>query len=333
MLQSRPLYDNRSDYRYFSHPDQWDPLVRSIERGLNVLLTGSRGSGKTTLLRQVQMNMREHGEPVVFADATAAPDVLELLVRIRNSFPAGEPSPIASGMELAVGALAPRKDPVAGASRAVAIQLDAVGAQEPTTILLDATAAAEAVFDLFGRLRDQLWQQPHRWVVAIGENELPTVMRPPADAFFDQVITLESWSVNRLAEMLALRTEDEDETVAELVSSAASAGEGNPRKAIRALGDAVVNGRSPDDRLYQRGQLLERASEVGRAPAMLMAELLDREQASPSDEDLQATLGVSRARLTQMFRQLQDEGLVLAGAARPEGPGRPRTVYRPALPS
>jgi energy-coupling factor transporter ATP-binding protein EcfA2 len=331
MLQNRPLYDNRADGRYFVHPEQWDPLIKSIERGLNVLLSGPRGSGKTTLLRQIQMKLREGGETVVFADATAASDVFELLSRIRSAFPGGEPSPLVSGMQYAIGALGPRESPVAGASRAVAVQLDAIASEEPTTILLDASAAAEAVYDLFGRLRDQLWQQPHRWVVAIGENEVATVMRPPADAFFDQAPTLEDWSVNGLAEMLHRRARDEEDAIPALVSSAAAAGEGNPRKAVRALGDAVVSGRSPGDRLYERGRLLERASDIGRAPGMLMAELLDREQASPSDEDLQATLGVSRARLTQMFRQLQNADLVVAGVARPDGPGRPRTVYRPAL--
>lgn len=232
---------------------------------------------------------------------------------------------------MSFGALASRENPVAGASRAVSIHLDAIAREKRAIILLDATSAAEAVYGLFGSLRDELWRQEHRWVVAIDETERATVMKPPADAFFDFVISLEQWPINRLAELLSRRAVDEG-LPGVLIQNAAVGAKGNPREAIRALSNAVVNERDPADYLEERALLLDKASEIGRAPAMLMAELLDREQASPSDGDLQATLGVSRARLTQIFRQLHGEGLVIAEAERPSGPGRPRTVYRPALP-
>jgi energy-coupling factor transporter ATP-binding protein EcfA2 len=331
MLQSRPLYDNRADSGYFLTPPEWDSLERAIDHRLNALLTGPRGSGKTTLLRQVQMQMRSQGDPVVFVDGTAAAQVLDLVVRVRNALRGGEPSPLASGMEMTVGALSPRESSVAGASRAVATHLDAIAKEKPAIILLDATSAAEAVYGLFGRLRDELWRQEHRWVVAIDESERATVMKPPADAFFDLVLPLGKWSTNRLAQLLALRAADEEGIAHELIQNAAVGAKGNPREAIRALSNAVVTERDPADYLEERALLQSRASEVGRAPAMLMAELLEREQASPSDEDLQATLGVTRARLTQIFRQLHAEGLVIAEAERPSGPGRPRTIYRPAL--
>lgn len=332
MLQSRPLYDNRADEAYFVVPPEWDPLIRAIDRRLNTLIVGRRGIGKTTLLRQMQKQLRDQAERVVYVDGTAATDVLDLLGRVRNGLRGGEPSPLVSGAETTFAVLGPQDKPIAGASRAVSASLRGLKDEDPAIILLDATSAAEAVYELFGRLRDELWQQDHRWVVAIDESERATVMKPPADAFFDLVVPLAQWPTNRLVELLGRRTFEEDDLHPKLIQNAAVGARGNPREAIRALSNAVVTDRDPADYLDERSRLLDRASEIGRAPAMLMAELLDREQASPSDEDLQATLGVTRARLTQIFRQLQDSALVIAEAERPSGPGRPRTVYRPALP-
>jgi energy-coupling factor transporter ATP-binding protein EcfA2 len=332
VLQSRPLYDNRADGAYFLPPEEWDPLVRAIDRRLNVLLTGPRGSGKTTLLRQVQLQLRDQGKRIAYVDGTGAPGVLDLVAGVRNTLRGGEPSPVVSGAEITMSALGPRDNAVAGASRSVSMHLDAIAKEKPTIILLDATAAAGPVYELFGRLRDELWQQEHRWVVAIDESERATVMKPPADAFFDLVVAIGGVPTNRLVELLARRAGDEEGVDPKLIQNAAAGAKGNPREAIRALSNAVVNERDPADYLSERALLLDEASEIGRAPAMLMAELLDRGQASPSDEDLQATLGVSRARLTQIFRGLQASHLVIAEAERPSGPGRPRTVYRPALP-
>jgi len=115
------------------------------------------------------------------------------------------------------------------------------------------------------------------------------------------------------------------------VASASQAG-GNPRQALRALADAVVHDRDPAEALELRSRLLTAASDLGRPTGMLMAELLDRGQASPSDADLQAALGVTRSRLTQILRELLDHQLVTVASEQPDGPGRPKAVYRPALP-
>jgi energy-coupling factor transporter ATP-binding protein EcfA2 len=328
LLQARPLYDNLADSRLFVTPPPWDQILRAIERRVNVLVEGPRGSGKTTLLRQIQLAMRDREEAVAFVDATAVDDVVELAIRIRSAL-GGAPSPVEGSAELAISAFT-RGESIAGASRQLAVQLRAIGSRPATTILLDASGSPEALYGLFGRMRDELWQQEHRWVVAIDEKDRSTVMRPPADAFFDLVVRLEPWSTNELADLLTRRGEG-DPVAGELIRNAAAGAKGNPREAIRALSRGIVNEEDPSVMLDERARLLDRASAIGRSPAMLMAELLDRDQAGPSDEDLQSTLGVSRARLTQTFHQLEAEGLVTSEAGRPTGPGRPRTVYRPAL--
>lgn len=331
LVGSRPLYDNRGDAERFLHPPAWDPAVRAIERGLNAAVIGARGVGKTSLLRQLQLVLRESGERVAFVDATAVSDVLELAGRVRDAL-LGQPPPLVAGANLAAEAFRGQPAPLAGASRALGALLREIGQAEATIILVDASASAEATYGLFGRMRDVLWQQEHRWVLAMEATDRATALKPPADAFFDTVIQLEPWPINELVDLLARRADRDQPWPQDLIMGAASGAQGSPRKALRALSDALVHDRDPASALDARGRLLDRASAHGRPAGMLMAELLDRGQASPSDEDLQRTLGVTRSRLTQIFRELLADELVSAESERPDGPGRPRVVYRPALP-
>lgn len=330
MIGSRPLYDNLADSRLFVRPPAWDAVLGAVQRALNVAVLGARGVGKTSLLRQLQLVLRDSGEHVAFVDATAVKDVLELAARIRDAL-VGQPAPVVAGASLAAEAFRRQDAPLAGASRALGALLREIGEAEPSVVFVDASASAAASFELFGRMRDVLWQQPHRWVLALEDTDRATALKPPADAFFDAVIELEPWSVNDLVELLDRRV-DGDAPSPELVIAAASGAHGSPREAVRALSDALVHGRDPGTMLASRAAMETKASLLGRPAGMLMVELLQRGQASPSDEDLQRTLGVTRARLNQLFRQLQDHDLVLAETERAAGPGRPRAVYRPALP-
>jgi energy-coupling factor transporter ATP-binding protein EcfA2 len=332
LLQTRPLYDNVADSQFFVTPDAWDGVIRALQRGLNVALVGARGVGKTTLLRQMQMVLRNNGERVVFVDATAAADTFEIAVRVRDAL-LGQPAPMVASARLATSAFSADPAPLAGASRALAEVLREIGRTERTTILVDASASAEAVFGLFGRMRDVLWQQEHQWVVAIEETDRATALKPPADAFFDSVVILQPWSINELVDLLARRADANSPWPRDLLIGAATGANGSPREALRVLSDALVHDRDASVLLDARGRLLDHAAELGRPTGMLMAELLSRGQASPSDKDLQVSLGVTRSRLTQMLRQLLASELVTAESERGDGPGRPRIVYRPALPT
>ncbi|MCA1690017.1 MAG: AAA family ATPase, partial [Actinobacteria bacterium] len=126
LLGSRPLYDNLGDSRLFRSPPTWDPILRAVERHLNVAVVGPRGVGKTTLLRQLQLTLREgSAERVTFVDATAVADVLELAARIRDAL-VGEASAAAEF---------PRGDAalVGGASRELAAMLREIGQAGPST--------------------------------------------------------------------------------------------------------------------------------------------------------------------------------------------------------
>jgi len=331
LIGTRPLYDNLADAERFVPPPAWPATLRAVERRLNVVLLGPRGVGKTSLLRRLQLAMRDSEKPATYVDATAVEDVLELAARIRDAL-LGQPSPIAATANMTAEAFRRQETQVGGASRALASLLREIGQAEATTILVDASSSATACYELFGRMRDVLWQQHHEWVLAIDEADRATALKPPADAFFDSVITLDPWATDALVKLLARRAEEGEDWPPDLLLSAASAAHGSPREAVRALSDAVVFGYDPATTLDARAKLVNLASAEGRPAGMLMAELLGRGQASPSDEDLQQTLGVTRARLNQLFRQLLERGLVTADIERADGPGRPRTVYRPVLP-
>ena len=326
VLQGRPLYDNDADAQFFVVPDQWNPLVRALERGLNVALVGSRGVGKTTLLHQLQRSLRTNGERVAFVDANAVVGADELAARLRDGL-VGRPGLNELRPDLTALTGDPNP-PAAGASRAFHDTLQSLGEVEPTVVLVDASSSGAAVFEVFGRMRDTMWQLPHTWVVALDESDLGNALKPPADAFFDTVVRLEPLSTNDLAELLSRRA---PQTPGPMLGRVAAMAKGSPRAALRALSDAAIHDSDPTGGLVERGMLLDRAAALGRPHGMLMAELLDRGQASPSDEGLQRTLGVSRARLTTLLRELLDRELVVTGTEKADGPGRPRTVYRPAL--
>lgn len=328
MLQGRPLYDTPTDHRYFVVPPQWDTIQRSMGRGNNVLVHGERGLGKTTLLRQLELTMREDDRPAAFVDAAAVSEPLELVERIRDAL-RGRPGTLASSDTVMTALVGDPSPPPAGASRQLYDTLTALAnGVTSTTVLVDASASPHALYGVFGRMRDTVWQLPHQWVVAIDDDDYATALAPPADAFFDSVIALQRRSPEDLRLILERRS---DELPPETLIQIADDARGNPRTAIRAANDTLVNGDDAAVSLGARARLFDQASALGRPHAMLMAELLDLGQASPSDEKLLERLGLKRARVNTLLQQLRDAGLVEAAVERSDGPGRPRTIYRPAL--
>jgi hypothetical protein len=280
------------------------------------------------MLRQAQLRLRDSGRRVVYVDASAIDSAASLASRLRAGLTGSYGPPIEQFAALPdVGRGAPALP--GGASRSLNTQLDAINEAEQATVLLDASDSGTAVRELFGRFRDTLWQGAHTWVVAVDEAERASVLRPPTDAFFDVMLLIHPWDPDPLLRLLALRTSELDRaTLGEIAADA----RGNPRDALRGLADVLVEGGTPGG-LLRRGAALQRkaARLVGRPEQLLLRELLDRGQASASDEDLQRSLGLSRARLSQLLTNLLEHDLVEADTLRTEGPGRPKTVYRPRL--
>jgi energy-coupling factor transporter ATP-binding protein EcfA2 len=316
MLQARPLYDTEADARYFVEPRGWQRLLNAVEHRFNVAVIGPRGGGKTTALRQLQRRLRSDGVPVAFVDGTQARDVAELVDAIEREL-AGRPAALREP---------PTAGPPGGESLRLVERLRALASPPPAVVLVDCAHSASAANGLFGRLRDELWQLEHRWVVAVEDSERSILLAPPADAFFDQVVALELTGPD-LCELLRRRSAALDEATLRQIAETA----GSPRRALQGARDALT-GAPHDDPLGAALWRRERAAALGRPHGMAMAELEALGGASASDEELLRRLGWTRARASQVLGELADAKLVEAFDERTAGGGRPRRVFRPAAP-
>ena len=328
MLEGRPLYDTAADRDLFVPHAAWNQVRAAAERGFNVLLSAPRGAGKTSMLRQLQLALRD-AQPdrsPVFVDAAGAHTPLELVEHVREAM-RGRPSSLRTLAEQAAfSASLLTREPAGAASTYLVRLVRELGDEPPHTVLLDASGAGAAVYQLFGRLRDELWQLDHRWVVALDVDELGAVRRPPADAFFDVEVSLAGVSAEELEELLRRRqTPLGDESLREI----AEASRGNPRAAIRTARQAVIEERAPREVLAEQAWRQTEAGRLGRPHAMLMAELEHLGAASASDEELLDRTGWTRERAAQVLAELERAGLATASTER-RARGRPRKIFRPA---
>src|SRR5207244_4139396 len=179
-------------------------------------------------------------------------------------------------------------------------------------VLVDELPATSVGHTLFGRLRDELWQLPLTWVVAVAANEAGPLLSPPAEAFFDVILRLEPLSRAAQRAILDARAGNAGRKIAAQID------EGNPRRLLALAREAVAGGAQPP--ALQRA-LTHRDAEVsklGRAASMLMAELESLGPTSASDEQLLKRLGWTRTRAVQVLRQLEEKGLVTSETAKDE---------------
>ena len=326
-LSGRPLIDTAADSRLYAPRREHRVLKRSAEQRINVLLTGPRGSGKTTLLRQVLLDLRNHGRPAVFVDGKLATDAFPLLELIR--FQLGEAPNLPQALREGYSQIfTPR--PNLGEASALLDLIDSMRSpqEEPdqTTLLIDGLPSPDVAHALFGRLRDELWQLPFNWIIAADERERAALMEPPADAFFDRQINLGPMTHQELLSLLERRVSLTNRNGLE---SLIEASEGNPRLLLALARDAFEGGHGVDDLLANRVWRETAASSLSRPASMLLAELENMGSASASDEELLKRLEWTRPRATQVFRELEEAGLVTSREVKGHG-GRPRKVYQPS---
>lgn len=85
-------------------------------------------------------------------------------------------------------------------------------------------------------MRDELWQMEHQWVVAIEDDERSILLAPPADAFFDQVVSLEMTG-SELLEVVHKRGAELPDGVLRRISEQTH----TPRAALQAVRDAMLS--------------------------------------------------------------------------------------------
>lgn len=326
LLSGRPLLATRADQRLYVERDADAEMLRSATLRLNVALVAERGAGATSALHALEFRLLGARESVravplpIFvnaADLDAAGVLAAVAVQVRGLPAPRDGRPPAGADEGARTGPAAVGEPPPGTIAGLAGALEGA---PPVVVLLDNADAATAR-RLFGTLRDELWELDLRWVVAVPAEDPGAYLAPPADAFFEIVLSLGRMSPEQAADLLERR-------LGETVSVPASLGEATPREilddarsgGVAALGNAAARDAAAD----------ARAAALGRPEAMLLAELRALGGAAASDERLLRRMGWTAARASQVLRSLLAAGLVSYSDERDGGPGRPRRIYRPA---
>lgn len=291
----------------------------AVGRGFNVLIEGDRGAGKTSLLRALIWQHHNHesgGGTWVYVRAAGQVDTTTILHRVLVALHEDDidpdPGPNERVDELIQG-LADR------------------AAQGRVCVLLD-DVDPRVGNQLFGVLRDELWEAGAQWVVTVNTSDSPVLRRPPADAFFETVVRLNPLPAQEARELLERRigmkkVNGQLTGKATEVIDALAAGGGQPRDLIERARHVDENS-DPASILAAGDEIRRILGGLSRPANMLYAEIRHREPISASDADVQQAMGWTRPRLTQVLGELEDAGLV-EGAEQPRsGPGRPKKVFR-----
>lgn len=297
-------------------------IIRGAQAELNTLLLGDRGMGKTTLLHDVESRLRAApGPPPIYLDGARLDDPTTIVLAVRDEI-VGPRSAMSDGLRSTVIGLVPttaelRSEEAVRVIRELADDRDGARA----IVLLD-DPHPEVAHQLFGRLRDELWQTGLTWVVAGDQARRGQYLIPPADAFFEQVVELPPLSDAEQLDLVKRRVKD-----------GASRGvigvtlqSGNPRALLSALRDAE----RPEEAgaaLEQRAERQRRADRLGRLAGLMLAEIEDGALASAADPAWLERFGVSRQRAQQVLSALARVGLADVDQ-RPGPNGRPRNIYR-----
>lgn len=320
-LTRRPLTSSDADAELFVDREaETLRIERSVLRlGVNVLLVGPHGSGRTSLLRHLQRRSRVSGDEWAYVACDPWSEFEHVLAAIAAAL--GEETrnrplyldPADYRQQSLVGRIRVDRPPVVTEQDVVAM---ASSSPEPRVVVVDGLAP-DLAFDLFGRFRDTLWQFPHRWVVAADTAHLGTVLRPPADAFFDTVVELAELDPPQVEELLKRRASQlPDARDANNLKAAASilgAEDQQPMFPASAISMArqSLTAEKLDESLLALLAVSEgRADELGDSAGDVFRALRELGRIHAGDERLLNRLGLSRSRVVQLLKRLEEEGLV-----------------------
>ncbi len=282
-------------------------ITDAVGRDLNVLVSAALGGGTTTTLhRFARTAVRELGRHPRFVNAAGIETASGLLQQL-----AGDLTPTVS---------------VVGGSGAYSMFARYADLPDGVVALVD-NLPVQLATELFGTYRDELWAVPITWVVTCSETNRSGFLRPPADSFFDVVVDLPPLNDVDSASLLRRRT-SKDELPAAALRAAVAAGAGNPRALINAARAIVLDGGDADS-ITQASLVRDRVERsLSGSARMLLSELRSLGPSSASDRQLQDRAGWTRARLVQVFAELERAGAVETDQVRDGRSGRPRKVYR-----
>ena len=321
-LGNRPLLATARDQALVVARPEVLRVAELARRGFNVLLVGDRGSGKTSALHSIAYALRDgerRPEPVAAASAESVLGLARLIdgaVRPHDD-PGGA---ILPGEQIAQGLRARSET-----SLVLELLRSWQSLDDEVCVLLDELRPALAQ-PFFGRLRDELWRTPLRFVVSASSGDLAAFLTPPADAFFEATIALEPLPAESQRAILQRRLSGPD--CDRVLRALRGADLGNPRGLLSMAREALVAKAGQGQVEAAARERARRVARLGPAAERLLAELEAIGPASASDPRLLERLGWSRQRAAQVGRTLEAAGLVTSGTSRGED-NRVRRVFMP----
>ena len=300
-------------------------IERAVGSRTNTLVLGHRGIGKTTLLRMAEDRVRQSAR-TLWIEGQLATDPVDVIALVRYRVNPRERVDWAAFGESA----APFQYRARPRSQRLLEMLDGLRKSLERrggswVVFLDELTSADVAHTLFGRLRDELWQLPLTWVVSGNAADRQSLLRPPADAFFPNVVDVEPLSDGDAWELLRKRVPDPQGS-GELLRAIVAEADGIPRRLIRLANDTLVSGGNISETAQQRARRDAVVAELGDAAARVAAELEANGPASASDEQFLARVGMGRSRAAQVLSALERAGVV-SGASDQSAAGSRRKVY------
>lgn len=327
-FRSRPLFVSGVDADlYVRRPRLEDALLHNARLDRNILVSGVSGSGKTTLLRDLEVKLREQEGIVAWVNPALAGDAADLLELAADA--------VARATQRGARSSALQKPTIfegdpEGPTRLLRA-LDLIPGSPKVTIIIDGIVDVDVAYDVFGRLRDQLWLLEHQWILSTTPERAAGIRTPPADAFWDAIVEVGPMEQDEVREMIERGTDFEE---AKIALSNLPIVDIEPRRMIQAVEEYLE---SPRGEAFDRGlwvppgfERQEAASRLGRPQAMALAELeaLGR-PAAAGDEELLHRMGWSRPYLARILAELEDEQILRSFPGQSSGHGRPPKLYEP----
>ena len=314
LLGQRPLTASEADHRLFAdRSSELQRVRRGLDLGLNAYVHGPPGSGRTSFQRQVERDRPEARYVRLHGSETLADriDEIERAVTGSNALQRPRPSPFAEVFKaVSTTEVKTAADPLRYLRRAVG----PIGGEPFHVVLVDDLDRKDC-HELFGRLRDGLWELPIQWVVAGSASSLD----PPADTFFDAVVELPPFDHEGLQELVRRRAASGTPEEGSLLLSRAepvieSVAPCTPRRALSVLRDLYLSDDVAEATRDLANLQSARASLKPTANRLLDA-LIHYGPTYAGDAELLAEVGVTRSRVVQLLAELEADGLVTAQRA------------------
>lgn len=311
-LSQRPLSSSEADHQLFvDRSNELGRASRSLQLGLNIYISGPPGSGRTSFLHQIQRDKKE-AHYVRLNDFESLEDKLveiERVVQGGGALHRIKRESVIPAIEFPVRTRRVRiaADPLVNLREATELE-----AGQSRLLLLVDDLDAEGRKQLFGRLRDELWELPIQWVVSGTDS----CLEAPVDAFFESVIELGHLEQETLREMLYRRassgTAEEQAVLRDIADSvSATVGPCTPRRALSVARDIFLS----DDAMGASHRLEEMQlarSKLSESATRVLDGLLIHGPTHAGDEQLLAEVEVTRSRVVQVLAELEASGLVTA---------------------